>query len=88
MTVAFRQNPDFTVNVMGTFVENGVTTTFVNDPGGSIIVGGSLFFGANTVNVNGNAAFQALGHLNPAATQLTIFIQAANETAIGTLTKQ
>jgi len=43
MTVAFTQNPDFSVNVMGTFVENGVTTTFVNDPGGSIIVGGSLF---------------------------------------------
>jgi len=38
--------------------------------------------------VNANAALQALGHLNPAATQLTIFIQAANETAIGTLTKQ
>jgi len=71
MTVAFTQNPDFSVNVMGTFVENGVTTTFVNEPGGSIIVGGSLFFGAKTVNVNGNAAFQALGHLNPAATQLT-----------------
>jgi len=38
--------------------------------------------------VNANVAFRALGHLNPAATQLTIFIQAANETAIGTLMKQ
>ena len=90
VTVAFTQNPDFSVNVMGTFVENGVTTSFVNMPGAasSFIVGASLFFGANTVNVNGNSQFSALGHLNPAGTQLTIELNGPNETAIGTLTKQ
>jgi hypothetical protein len=89
MTVAFTQHPDFSVNAMGTLVENGMTTSFVNVAGSSDIVGGAVFFGANTVNVNGNGSFDVLGHLNPAATQLTLYLTSANdETAIGTLTKQ
>ena len=90
MTVTFAQNPDFSVNVLGTFVENGVTTTFVNMPAAasSLIVGASLFFGANTVTVNGNSQFSAQGHLNPAGTELTIELNGPSEAAIGTLTKQ
>jgi len=90
MTVAFTQNSDFSVNIAGTFVENGVTTSFTNtqEPGSSAIEGASVFFGANTVNVNGKSQYSGMGHLNPAGTQMDLYFAGPNDTIIGTLTKQ
>jgi hypothetical protein len=90
MTVSFTQNGDFSVTMKGTFVENGVTTTFSDDPGtdSSVIEGASVFFGVNTVNVNGKAHYTGLGHLNPAGTQMDLYLGGPNDTIIGTLTKQ
>ena len=90
ITVAFTQNADFSLNVMGTLVENGVTNTFTNEtgPGMSYVEGGSIFFTADTLNVNGKSKFSMMGHLNPAENQFDVYLSGANETAIGTLTKQ
>ena len=90
MTVAFTQNSDFSVNIAGTFVENGVTTSFTNtqEPGSSAIEGASVFFGANTVNVNGKSQYSGMGHLNPTGTQMDLYFAGPNDTIIGTLTKQ
>jgi hypothetical protein len=90
MTIAFTQNPDFTVNITGTSVENGVTTSFTNvtGTGSSFIVGGTVLFGANTVNVNGKSQFSGMGHLNVSGTQLLLQIDGPNDSAVGTLTKQ
>ena len=90
MTVSFTQNGDYSVTMNGTFVENGVTTSFTDDsgPDSSSIAGASVFFGANTVNVNGKAHYTGLGHMNSAGTQLDLYFAGPNDTIIGTLTKQ
>jgi hypothetical protein len=90
MTVAFTQNPDFSVNFAGTSVENGVTTSFTNttEAESSIIVGATVLFGANTVNVNGKSQFSGMGHLSPDGTKLLLEIDGPNDSAVGTLTKQ
>ena len=33
VTISFSQNPDFSVNTTGAYVENGVSTSFVNVTG-------------------------------------------------------
>jgi hypothetical protein len=90
MTVNFEQSVAYTVKITGTFVENGVTTSFTDMPGtdSSLISGGSLSFGIDTVNVNGKGQYQGLAHMNPAATQLDLYLGGSNDTIIGTLTKQ
>jgi hypothetical protein len=90
MTITFTRNPDKSVSIAGTFVEKGVTTSFVGMNGDStaLFTGASVFFGANTANVNGNSQFSGMGHSNPAATELTLQINGPNEQAIGTLKKQ
>jgi hypothetical protein len=90
MTVAFTQNSDFSVTIAGTFVENGVTTSFTNTqvPDSNLIEGASVFFGADTVNVNGKSQYSGMGHLNPTATQMDLYFAGPNDTIIGTLTKQ
>lgn len=89
VTISFSQNPDFSVNTTGAYVENGVSTSFVNVTGR--VVGAALSVGGSAANVNGNSQFTAVGHLNPAATQLTIVfigVQNDSEVATGVLTKQ
>jgi hypothetical protein len=90
MTVDFEQAVAYTVKIAGTFVENGVTTSFTDMPGtdSSLISGASLFFGVDAVNVNGKSQFTGLGHMNPTGTQIDIYLGGPNETIIGTLTKQ
>jgi hypothetical protein len=90
MTVAFTQNPDFSITMAGTFVENGVTTSFTNTqvPDSNLIEGASVSFGADTVNVNGKSQYSGMGHLNPTATQMDLYFAGPNDTIIGTLTKQ
>jgi hypothetical protein len=90
VTVTFTQNPDKSVGIAGMFVEKGVTTSFVGLTGDSdvLVAGASIFFGANTANVNGTSQFSAMGHSNPAAAELTLEINGPNEGAIGTLKKQ
>jgi hypothetical protein len=90
VTITFTQNPDKSVGIAGTFVEKGVTTSFVGMTGDSavLIAGASIFFGANTANVNGSSQFSAMGHSNPTATQFTLEINGPNEGAVGTLKKQ
>jgi hypothetical protein len=90
MTIAFTQNSDFSLNFSGTSVENGVTTSFTNMTGAteSFIVGGTVLFGANTVNVNGKSQFSGMGHLSPDEKQLLLRIDGPNDSAVGTLTKR
>ena len=90
MTADFEQGVAYTVKIAGTFVENGVTTSFMDMPGtdSSLISGASLFFGIDTVNVNGKGQYQGLGHMNPTGTQIDIYLAGGNDTIIGTLTKQ
>jgi hypothetical protein len=90
MTVNFEQSVAYTVKIAGTFVENGVTTSFTDTPGtdSSLISGASLFFGVDTVNVNGKSQLTGMGHMNPTGTQIDIYLAGPNETIIGTLAKE
>jgi hypothetical protein len=94
VTFVITQNPDFSLNVSGTSVENGVTTTFALLPQSQTslgaVTGASVFWGGTAENVNGSQSFSFSGHLNPTATQLTatIFQVGPNETVTGALTRQ
>lgn len=90
MTVSFTQKADFSVGITGTFVENGVTTSFVDVPGpdSSLISGASVSFGVDAVNVNGKSQYAGMGHWNPKGTQIDLFLSGPNEAIVGTLTKQ
>ena len=90
MTVSFNQHADFSIGITGTFVENGVTTSFADMAGtdSSLISGASLAFGVDTINVNGNSQYSGMGHWNPTATQIDLYLAGANESIVGTLTKQ
>jgi hypothetical protein len=96
VTFVITQNPDFSLNVSGTSVENGVTTIFALLPQSQsptslgAVTGASVFWGGTAENVNGSQSFSFSGHLNPTATQLTatIFQVGPNETVTGTLTRQ
>lgn len=96
VTFVITQNPDFSLNISGTSVENGVTTIFASLPQSQTpaslgaVTGASVFWGGTAENVNGSQSFSFSGHLNPTATQLTatIFQVGSNETVTGTLTRQ
>jgi hypothetical protein len=96
VTFVITQNPDFSLNISGTSVENGVTTMFASLPQSQtpaslgVVTGASVFWGGTAENVNGSQDFSFSGHLNPTATQLTatIFQVGSNETVTGTLTRQ
>ena len=96
VTFVITQNPDFSLNISGTSVENGVTTMFASLPQAQTpasqgaVTGASVFWGGTAQNVNGSQNFSFSGHLNPTATQLTatIFQVGPNETVTGTLTRQ
>jgi hypothetical protein len=91
VTFTLAQNPDFSLNVSGTSVVNGVSTVLV---GGTDIldnsVTGAMVFSQGTAeNVNGSNLFSFAGHLNPTATQLTVAaMNVANTELTGALTKQ
>jgi hypothetical protein len=95
VTFVITQNSNFSLNISGTSVENGVTTTFALLPQSQTpasqgaVTGASVFWGGTAENVNGSQNFSFSGHLNPAATQLTatIFQVGSNETVTGTLTR-
>jgi hypothetical protein len=98
VTFAITQNPDFSLNISGTSVENGVTTMFASLPQSQVpaaaslgaVTGASVLWGGTAENVNGSQSFSFSGHLNPTATQLTVtlFQVGPNETATGTLARQ
>jgi hypothetical protein len=92
VTFVITQNPDFSLNMSGTSVENGVSTTIVpsTQPLTNIVLGATVYLGGSAKTVNGSDTFSFAGHLNPAATQLTVAIMnfGPNETVSGTLTKQ
>jgi hypothetical protein len=94
VTFVIRQNSDFSLNISGTSVENGVTTTFALLPQSpvpqAVVTGATVGWGGTAENVNGPQNFSFSGHLNPAATQLTvtIFQVGSNETMTGMLTRQ
>ncbi len=98
VTFVITQNPDFSLNISGTSIENGVTTMFASLPQSQVpaaaslgaVTGASVFWGGTAENVNGSQSFSFSGHLNPTATQLTatLFEVGPNETVTGTLTRQ
>jgi hypothetical protein len=98
VTFVITQNPDFSLNISGTSVENGVTTMFASLPQSQVpaaaslgaVTGASVLWGGTAENVNGSQSFSFSGHLNPTATQLTVtlFQVGPNETATGTLARQ
>ena len=91
VTFAITQNPDFTLKVSGTIVENGVTSTVVplDLPSDASVVGATVSIAANLNNINGSNPFGFTGHLNPEATQITITdMGSPNENFTGALTKQ
>lgn len=96
VTFVITQNVNFSLNISGTSVENGVSTTFALLPQSQSLASQGMATGANVVwsgtaeNVNGSQTFSFSGHLNPTATQLTatIFQVGSNETVTGTLTRQ
>jgi hypothetical protein len=97
VTFVITQNPNFSLNISGTSVENGVTTTFallpqspVSSGSKGVVTGATVAWSGSAENVNGSQSFSFSGHLNPTATQLTatIFQVGPNETVTGTLTRR
>jgi hypothetical protein len=93
VTFVITQNADFTAVVAGTSVENGVTTVFGQEgtaQNNGLVTGATVVFGGTAQNVNGSQTYGFSGHLNAAATQLTITSMGVgeNETVTGTLTRQ
>lgn len=97
VTFVIMQNPDFSLNISGTSVENGVTTTFallpqspVSQGSQGLVTGATVAWSGSAENVNGSQSFSFSGQLNPTATQLTatIFQVGPHETVTGTLTRQ
>jgi hypothetical protein len=92
VTLTITQNPDFSLNVSGTSVENGVTTALMasTQPQSNSVTGATVYLGGSANNVNGSQPFTFNGHLNPNSTQLTVVIMTLgpNENVTGALTKQ
>jgi hypothetical protein len=92
VTLTVTQNSDFSLNIAGTSVENGVTTALIasSNPRNSVVIGATVYFIVSANNVNGSEAFAISGHLNPTATQLSITNMSVGvyENVTGALTKQ
>jgi hypothetical protein len=92
VTFVISQNADFSLNMSGTSVENGVSTTFVANtaPISNIVVGATVYLEGSAASANGSNSFAFAWHLNPTATQLTVAMMTLgpSETLSGTLTKQ
>jgi hypothetical protein len=94
VTFVITQNSDFSLNISGTSVENGVTTTFALQPQSpvpqAVVTGANVGWSGTAENVNGSQNFSFSAHLNPTATQLTVtvFQVGSNETVTGTLARQ
>ena len=91
VTFSITQNPDFTLKVSGTIVENGVTSTLVptDVPSNTSVLGATVNIGGLAININGSNPFGFIGHLNPEATQITITNMSigTNENVTGALTE-
>jgi hypothetical protein len=92
VTLSITQNPDFSLSVVGTSVENGVSTPLIPSTftQSNIVLGATVYLAGSATNINGSEPFTIAGHLNPSATQLTIAYMnfGPNETVTGALTKQ
>lgn len=92
VTLLITQNPDFTLTVSGTSVENGVTSTLVPTevPSNDSVNGATIGINGFANNINGREPFGLGGHLDPNATQITITNMSVgnNENITGALTKQ
>jgi hypothetical protein len=92
VTFSIVQNPDFTLKVSGTVVENGVTSALVPSatPMASSVFGATISIGGLANNINGSNPFDFSGHLNSESTQITITNMdiGPNENFAGALTQQ
>ena len=92
VTFTIAQNPDFSLNVSGTSVVNGVSTMLVGSTQllSNFVTGATVNLSGSAQNVNGSNSFDFSGHVNPTATQLTVALMnlGPTETLIGALTKQ
>jgi hypothetical protein len=92
VTFTVTQNADYSLNISGTSVENGISSVIVpsTDPLSNMVMGATVYMQGKRTNVNGSDTFYFAGHVNPAATQLTVATMnfGPNETVTGTLTKQ
>ena len=92
VTFTIAQNPDFSLNVSGTSVVNGVSTVLVGSTQllSNFVTGATVNLSGSAQNVNGSNSFDFSGHVNPTATQLTVAFMnlGPTETLIGALTKQ
>jgi len=92
VTLSIVQNPDFTLTVSGSAVENGITSTLVPAAGplAASVLGGIVSIGGLANNINDSNPFAFSGHLNSGATQITITSMniGSNEYFTGALTQQ
>jgi hypothetical protein len=92
VTLSITQNSDFSLNVAGTFTENGVTSIFVpsTTPTDNSVTGATVYINGTSKNVNTSQILSLNGHLNPSATQITISFMSVgpDEIITGSLTKQ
>ena len=90
VTLAIAQNSDFSLNVSGTSVENGVTTQLSSEPQNNLVLGATVSVSGTANNVNGSETFSIAAQLNPTGTQLTVVLMnfGGNESLTGALTKQ
>jgi len=92
VTFTIVQNPDFSLNVSGRSVVNGVSTVLVGSTQllSNFVTGATVNLSGSAQNVNGSNSFDFSGHVNPTATQLTVAFMnlGPTETLIGALTKQ
>jgi hypothetical protein len=98
VSIVITQNSGFDFTVSGTSVEDGESST-ISVPLGSSnggandysnVIGATINAYGTTTNINGTSNFQAVGHFNPAGTQLAIrtLDTKTGEVNTGTLTKQ
>ena len=92
VTLSIKQNPDFSLTVSGTSVENGVSTVLVgsNLNSDTSVKGATVAIFGPSQNVNGSTDFTINAHANPAATQLTVAYMnfGPDEMVTGVLTRQ
>jgi hypothetical protein len=92
VTFSIIQNPDLTLTVSGTSVENGVTSMLISTvvPSNNSVNGATIGINGVANNINGSEPFGLIGHLDVSATQITITNMSigTNENITGALTKQ
>jgi hypothetical protein len=76
VTFTIAQNPDFSLQMSGTSVVNGVSTAIVGTS--NSVTGALVFLQGTAENVNGSNFFSFSGHVDPTASQLTVALMSFN----------